>query len=238
MMNNFTFNEKSSLDFGLMIQEKSVFSAPKRDVSKITVPGRNGDLKIDNGRFENIPVKYKCCIVDIYKNFDTLTRQIKSWLMSGGVGYFELTDTYNDGFFRLASYDSAVEISDYLKQAKTVEINFDCKPFLYSKTGQRKMKINQPTSIQNPYNIPSLPYIKIKGNGLIKLNINGKVYSFANVNEFVEVDSQLMNAFKGLELQNDKMAGDDFPTLVSGENKISWEGTVSALEIIPRWCCL
>ena len=49
-MKSFTFNGQSSPDFGLIISGKDIYSAPAPDVSFVSVPGRDGDVLIDQGK--------------------------------------------------------------------------------------------------------------------------------------------------------------------------------------------
>ncbi len=53
-MDSFTFKGQPSSSFGLIISEKDIYSAPAHDVSFVSVPGRNGDVLIDNNRYENM----------------------------------------------------------------------------------------------------------------------------------------------------------------------------------------
>ena len=48
MMNYFISNGISSLDMGIRIQSKNVFSTPKRDLNFKSINGRNGDLILSN----------------------------------------------------------------------------------------------------------------------------------------------------------------------------------------------
>lgn len=57
-MTYFTYNGRSSSDFGLHIEKKNVFSAPEYDVEFISIPGRSGDIINPNRRFSNIKVTY------------------------------------------------------------------------------------------------------------------------------------------------------------------------------------
>ena len=43
-MTYFTYNGRSSADFGLHIEKKDVFSAPEYDAEFISIPGRSGDI--------------------------------------------------------------------------------------------------------------------------------------------------------------------------------------------------
>lgn len=49
-------------EFNCHLLMPGIASSPERDVNVISVPGRNGDLVIDNGRFKNITIEYKCVI--------------------------------------------------------------------------------------------------------------------------------------------------------------------------------
>ena len=56
--NSITFGGINSADFGIYISGEGVFNAPQRDVEMISVPGRNGAIALDRGRFQNIEVTY------------------------------------------------------------------------------------------------------------------------------------------------------------------------------------
>ena len=59
------------------------------------------------------------------------------------------------------------------------------------------------------------PYIKIYGSGNISLHINSDTFTFENVSDYIEIDSETMNAYKGQSLQNNVMSGDGFPDTFS-----------------------
>lgn len=46
------FGGECSKDFGLYISGSGAFNAPERDIETVEVPGRNGSLIIDNGRYK------------------------------------------------------------------------------------------------------------------------------------------------------------------------------------------
>ena len=51
-------------DFGVYISGNGTYNAPARDVKSVAIPGRNGELTLDNGRFKNVTVKYPAFIVE------------------------------------------------------------------------------------------------------------------------------------------------------------------------------
>ena len=56
-MNYFIYGGRSSEELGLLITGK-VFGSPERDVEYITIPGRSGDLMVDNNRYRNYTISY------------------------------------------------------------------------------------------------------------------------------------------------------------------------------------
>ena len=82
-MTYFTYNSRSSAEFGLHIEKKDVFSAPEYDAEFISIPGRSGDIINPNRRFSNIKVTYTVFLAR--KNTAALVsvlRDIKGWLYS------------------------------------------------------------------------------------------------------------------------------------------------------------
>ena len=90
--------------------------------------------------------------------------------------------------------------------------------------------------ITNPEAYASQPYIKITaGSGSVSLYIGSKQYSFNGISSYVEVDSELMSAYKGSTLCNDKVLFTSFPVLEPGDNTIQVSAGITKVEIIPRW---
>ena len=80
----------------------------------------------------------------------------------------------------------------------------------------------------------SEPYIKVYGTGDITISINDRPLKFKNVENYIEVDTELMNCFKDNINQNNRMYS-DFPILNAGENTFTWVGNVIKIELEPRW---
>ena len=85
-----------------------------------------------------------------------------------------------------------------------------------------------------------MPYIKVTGSGTVTLTINDSSFTLKEIDEYIELDFDMPNAYKGLEPKNNKVSGADMSTftLRPGFNAISWVGDVEKLEIVPRWCCV
>lgn len=64
------------------------------------------------------------------------------------------------------------------------------------------------------------------------------LWTISEVDETIEIDSELMNCFKDTTLKNDTVTGDGFPMLKPGTTTIACAGNVQRIEVIPRWQCL
>lgn len=84
--------------------------------------------------------------------------------------------------------------------------------------------------IYNNGTIEAKPILKLYGSGDITITINNNNVTIKNLDEYVIIDSEMMNCYKGTELRNNKMIG-DFPILKVGENKFSYIGNLTAFEI-------
>jgi phage-related protein len=115
-------------------------------------------------------------------------------------------------------------------------IVFSCKPLKKEIFGDGKIILTQSGTLYNE-GLASNPYIKVVGSGDIAININNQKLILKGVEDYVEVDTELYNCFKGNVNQNNKMYS-DFPVLEEGKNEISFTGNVSQLEILPRWVVL
>ncbi len=97
-------------------------------------------------------------------------------------------------------------------------------------------------TVTNPTAFESRSYIKLYGSGTVTLNVSSgdstSSWTISAIDEYIEIDSELMNCFKGTVLKNDTVTGDGFPMLQSGVSTIACVGDVTRIEVIPRWCCL
>lgn len=228
-MNTFTYNGTALSGFGGKISKKSIYVSPEIDQTFNSIPGKSGDVIIDNGKYKNVDVSYTCQFLNISDNI----KGLKLWLCKSG--YYVLSDTYDTDYFRYAAYASKLKLDEMIKNVGSAEIVFNCKPYRYSNVGQTKITLTSSGTVVNPEAFPSEPYIKITGSGNVTLSIGSKAYYITGISSYIELDSEMMAAYKASVLQNSKIGFIEFPLLYPGNNAISWTGTVTKVEIIPRW---
>lgn len=90
-MVEFQYKNKNSLDFDIKILKSNHYKFPKRKIEQISVPGRTGDLIIDEKCTENFEVTLECLIVN--ENVDGALEAINDWLISNN--YEDIL--FNDG---------------------------------------------------------------------------------------------------------------------------------------------
>ena len=242
-MNYFVYKGIKSSDMGLRIESKEVFSAPEYEVDFLSIPGRHGDLIGDGGRFPNAQITYSVFLPA--KSITELSQKItavKGWLYSGLNSYHTLSDTYDTEFTRKAVYAGKLDIEDELNRIGVFTISFSCQPFRYSIAGAKSQLVGNGKSLTNPYPFQSQPRIRVVGNGEGTLTLqsadSNATWTFTDIDEYVEIDSEMMNCYKGTEPKNDTVAGDGFPILYPGENTFSFSGGIKGISVFPRRCSI
>lgn len=243
-MNYFEYNGISSLDMGLRIESKNVFSAPKYESKFQSIPGRDGDLILPNGRFPNVQITYSVFLPA--KTKEQLAEKIaavKAWLFYEPDRYHELRDSYDTTGFRKAVINTQLDIEDQLNKIGVFTVSFSCLPFRYLDEGQEAITITEsPYTLKNPTVFQAKPYIKVSGSGTGRLSVNSTLrqspWDFTDIGGYIEVDSEQMNFYKAAEPRNDRVSGSGFPILYPGYNDIVFSGGITSVTIIPRWVTL
>ena len=112
--------------YGLVVDGASTWPKPERDVEYVHVPGRNGDILMDNGCWQNVEITYTFLIKD---NWKAQFEDFAAWLCSH-VGYFRLEDQdRHPGVYRMASFTGPIEPELWFTTDTGVfELTFNCKP--------------------------------------------------------------------------------------------------------------
>lgn len=235
MMHHFIYDGVDSRELELLVSGEKTYNAPSRDVTNISIPGRSGDLYIDNGRYTNAEISYTCHLSNDILN---KIKYLKAWL-SSKVGYRKLEDSYDPDYFRLAAYHNALEFEVSLNRFATFELLFDCDPFKYLKQGEQTVTFTKSGStIYNPELFESRPIITVYGTGSCILTINNVNYNLSNIDQYVTINSVTYSVYKDTVNKNSTINFLDFPVLQSGYNIVDFTGAINKIEIIPRWCTL
>lgn len=171
----FTFGDISSKAYGVYITQEAAYNAPERDVEVFEIAGRNGAYILDNGRFRNITVTYKCGIaLDSESDFASAIRAFRNALSSKAGKYVRLTDEYNPNEFREAAFLGGIEVDMADRRAGEFEVSFDCKPQRFLTSGETAVTVTSGGTLANPTLFEAKPLIEAEGYGNIFVN-DGKL---------------------------------------------------------------
>lgn len=156
-LNSLTFGNVNSTDYGVYILSDSVFNAPQRVYNMIDIPGRNGQLAIDEGRYENISVTYPAYVEGSnFTEFSNKVAEVRNAFMAQ-TGYQRLSDTYHPDEYRLGIYhdDFDIDVKKYLRTGE-FDLTFDCKPQRFLTSGETA--ITFPDGGESSPNLLVYPY--------------------------------------------------------------------------------
>lgn len=228
----FIFGDIDSRLYEVGIYGDKLADPPERDREYVSVPGKNGDIVIDNGRYNNKVVTYKAYIINKYNaNIAGLRNALLSYK-----DYQRLEDTVNPEEFRMA-VALPFEVDEVgVLRAGEFTIQFNCKPQRYLKSGEQEIEITSNTSIFSEYTEAALPLIRAYGTGFF--SIGGVAVQITSANGYTDIDCELMEAYKDTMATNCNanivLTNRKFPQLNSGENAITLSG-ITKLIIKPRW---
>ena len=227
MRNYFTLDGVSSADFNTWLASSTMFDAPERDVETIEVPGRNGDIIYDNGRFRNFNASVYCYVptdMSVYVN------GLRNWLL-GKTGYCRYEDTIHPDEYRMARYDGTFELEESDRVGASIALGFSCKPQRFLKSGEAMVPYTSGSVLYNPTSFDALPLIVCSGNGSITLN--GTTITISGNSGQIYIDCDLQDAYLGAVNKNGYIT-QNFPKLSPGNNTLAYTG-VTNVQIMPRW---
>lgn len=125
----FTYGDVKLSDYDAFAFYCNIFDKPVRDVSTLQIPGKDGDIVLDNGRFNNVDRVY---IVQIH-GIANANRLLG--VLSAMTGYNRLVDGYEPDFYFEAKIKS-VNVDRWVGEYVKATIVFDRKPYKMYLSGE------------------------------------------------------------------------------------------------------
>lgn len=227
----FMFGEISSKDYGVGIRGNHLFDAPERDYTSYQVPGKNGDLVIDNNRYKNKPLVYEAYIV---RDFPTNVDGLRNALLAQK-GYHKIEDTIHPKEFRMGIIKPfEIEMAGIMKGGE-FNITFDCKPQRFLKSGEQVISYIANGAIMNNTRFPAKPFLRIYGTGAGTVGIGSETITISSISDYVDIDCEIMDAFKGATNCNGNVSFTNDIVIQSGEVGITMTGNITKIDVTPRW---
>ena len=122
----FVYGGTSSASFNFMIVENDNLYGFENDFELIEIPGRSGDLLINNNRKKNKEINIEAYVdLDGLGDANTVSKNIKQWLQ-GEVKYKDLTFS-NDLTEYKAIVKGPIEIVEEVEGLLNINFKFSCK---------------------------------------------------------------------------------------------------------------
>lgn len=170
MRHSIIFGGVNSADFGIYISGEGVFDAPKRAVEMIAVPGRNGEIALDQGYWENIEVTYPA--FNYEEDLDTFAERLSAFrnAICSLKGYQRLSDTFHPDEYRMAVYSEGLEVTPIkYNTAANFDLKFNCKPQRWLTSGETAVTVESGDTLTNPTPYDASPLLMIEGYGTINI---------------------------------------------------------------------
>lgn len=238
---SFTFADVISTEYGVWISGTGTWDSPERDVEYITVPGRNGSLIVDNGRFQPVTITYPCFIA---KGFEHRFDAFKAALLARP-GFYKLKDTYHPDHYRTASFRGPITpATGIYNKSGSFDVSFYCQPELWLDSGDTPVLLGgYGTSgfVLNPSLYQSKPMI------IVKLEEFGDTGTFTlggqtvtitdSPSETIFIDCERQDAYFGSTNLNPyiTLTTGAFPEIQPGESAWQITGDVESLTVFGRW---
>lgn len=254
-MGSIIFNGKDSSQYGLVVEAIPGYEIPKHNYSPSHIPGRSGDLVINEGSYENIERTYQVATADEsgLVQFPDIAQRISKWIHPAK-GYCRLEDSYEPEYYRMAYFDSSIALPNIVNQMTKATIKFNCMPQRFLKNGEEKVEFVGEHLFYNDTDYEALPLIKLYGSGDCTVIVRSPSSSGSNyycqidltgIQDSIVIDSQMQDIYKDQTTYlncNGKatLVNDSLPVLVPGDSKVIVANGlgITKVEVTPRWWTL
>ena len=224
MTNYFIFDGINSKDMGIRIERHNNFNSPQRRVESVSIPGRTGNILIDDGSYENQIFEYELILECDSKNGIDISKkvnEINSWL-HGDYTYKTLTFSNSDKTYN-AVVINKIDIKQMFKNFAKALVTFEAYEVTNSLRKRNISIIENEDVFINDTSREIKPVLKLTGNGDCSIKINDNEVKIKDLECHIIIDCYNMDCYKELDNNivncNNKMYG-SFPAFRIGENNI------------------
>lgn len=225
---DFTFAGRSAREMGLRLKRLPARGMAARRGESVSVPGRDGALWLDGGARTSLLVEAEC---ETLHGFDEAAA--REWLSQEGKLIFsdEPERAWRAQMTQEMRFSQALE--GYAR--KFCRIPFSCGPYRYHEPETGEILLLSTGSITNPGTASAAPKITVSATDDFTLTVSGCLIECTGGT--IIIDSELCDCLEadGATLANGRAALTEFPLLSPGANAISWTGSVTTVQIEPRW---
>ena len=245
-MSDFWFDGVSADSMGLRIERYPVIHKPRKRLTPVTVPGRNGNLHISDGSYEDIVIRYECWWKNKSSAYSTgrTAHEVAQWLYAAPVGA-RLEDTYDSTVFRTATFQGPMDIENILDRFGRVTLEFKCRPEAWLKSAEKPLTFTGAGGLlNNPTPWATRPLIRMISDGV---RTGGTVYIGAEsmpllwgdtARHEIWVDCEEQEAWEIVDGEersvNFWISGADFIQIQPGRNDVTFTNSFESVTVYTR----
>lgn len=228
----FVFNGIDSRAMGVHVVKYPPIMRAAERVKYVALPGRAGDLTQKEG--EAVFDAYNRGIeISNAKGF-SLDR-VRKWLRGRGTMIVGNEPQY----MYQVDLGAQCQFDRIIKGVWGGTLMMHCQPFKQAVPAAAPITLTTSGStVYNPGDVPAAPLVTITGSGAVTLTLGGKTLSITGAASGWQVDYDLKWVLDPLGAPQWNAASGDFGRLPPGSSAVSWTGSVTKIEILPRWCFL
>lgn len=227
MANYFTFDGVLSTTYNTYIAKSNMFDAPEEDVEPISIPGSNRIVYLHKGCYKPFTINAECYIPN---NMQTDVDGLRAFLKSRNKEC-KYIESLKPTEYRLATFINSFELGSSDRKGAAFTLQFMARPERFLVSGDTPEIFTADGTITNPTLFASKPLIRIYGTGSV--SIDGQIITVNTVDEYVDIDFDTLQAFKGSVNCNNNVEFGEV-SLYPGENIVDLTG-VTRVEISGRW---
>lgn len=237
---SFALKNELSTSYGIVIQDRPQIETPKRKIVFKSSIGQSGDNPYDEEAYSNTTMALNMYAtgtpdIDASMRRDMIYDLFDSSTYMDFIPYFDENKIYKVMALEPPNFTTKY----FMEEGQQFDVSLTIKPYKLLAYSPTKILTTSGTTFLNNSSKTSLPRIKIFGTGDVTLTVNGVPFVIKNITTDIIVDSELIIAYREVNgiitNENAKIFTRDYPFLKKGTNTISWTGTVSKVEIEPRW---
>ena len=221
-------NNQNTKNLGFALVGRPSIASAEKKYETTEVEGRDGSLTRFLG-YDDLKFSLNFNIL-FQSDIKQKLREIKGVLAQASTLSFD--DSPN--FYYKIKQAQISETESVIKASGVFSVDFVAEPFEYQKTSSTAYT-TKPINLTNQTTTTALPIIKVTGTGTVVLSVNGVGITLTGLTSSITLDSELQEAYTGLTTNMNSSMNGEFPVLKIGSNTITWTGTVTKVEIDPRW---
>lgn len=233
-MKYFTFNGISSAMLGVYLEKEPEIVVGNIRAETQTIIGSAKVLHYTEGddAMDPIVISLDCNVANAT---DATINQICAWLRGGG----DLVTDYDPNHcYKNAFVSNQIPLTRVFRQLRGYKftVEFEAEAHRYRLPEAAVITMTTAGLISNPGTAPAEPLIKLTGSGDVDLMIGDSTLEIDGITDYVMIDCAAQIVYReSVNLGTSVTRHGDWPTIPADGCMINWSGTVTELEITPRW---